>query len=122
MRDVAKPVGEDVAHEGAKKMPRRGGFSRRVEGTRPGVSSALASKAVHVTLTLSNKGANLKSLDEGILRHPVFAQAGIQRTWAQQIVPGHAFTDAFAKQADPVRAEVLDAMQDTLNVAGKKAH
>jgi hypothetical protein len=120
MRDVAKPVGEAVNREGAKVMPHRGGFSRRVEGTKVGITSALVSKTVHITLTLNNKGADIKSLDAGVLRHPVFAQADRTRTWVKQTVPSGAFSKALEKQAPAVSRKILDAMQTTLTNAGKK--
>ena len=121
MRDVAKPVGERTLIGGAERMPRRGGFAARVRDRgKVGVTSAIASRTVHVTLTLNNKGANLRSLDAGDLRHPVFARPDQPRRWVRQSVPAKAFTMAFNAQAPIVRGQVLDAMQATLNEAARK--
>jgi hypothetical protein len=121
MRDIAKPVGVRTLAGGAERMPRRGGMASRVRDRgKVGVTSAIASRTVHVTLTLNNQGANLKALDAGILRHPVWARADQPRRWVRQSVPAKAFTAAFDVQAPVVRGQVLGAMQATLNEAARK--
>lgn len=116
MRDVAKPVGQQVVQEAAQPMPQRNGFADRVRSrTTVGIQSAIASRTVHVTIAARNPGSNLASLNKGILRHPVWARAGVERVWRTQHVPADAFTKALAVHASPVRDEVLRAMQSTLN-------
>jgi hypothetical protein len=122
MREVAKPVGQAVMREGAVVMPKLGGFSARVEQGKVGISSAIASKQVHVTIALSNKGVDMKSLDAGTLRHPVFKRADRPVIWRSQAVPARAFTTALKAQAPVVRRAVLEAMQTTLDNASRKVH
>lgn len=122
MREVAKPVGKAVVREGAAVMPHRNGFSQRVEQSKVGIQSAVASKRVHVTIALSNKGSDLKSLDAGILRHPVFKTANRPLIWRAQAVPKSAFSNALKAQAPIVRRGVLGAMQHTLDNAARKVH
>lgn len=122
MRDVAKPVGQLVVREGATVMPKGGGFATRVEGSKVGVSSAIASKRVHVTISLRNPGSDLASLDRGILRHPVFKTANRPLIWRSQAVPQKAFSNALKTQAPVVRRAVLASMQHTLDDAARKVH
>lgn len=123
MRGVAKPVGVRVLRTGAESMPHRGGFSSRVASQgRAGLATALVSGTLHVTLTLSNKGADLKSLDAGILRHPVFKRGDGKARWVRQSVPEGTFTRAFETEAPLVAREVLTAAEATLDTVARKVH
>lgn len=117
MRAVAKPLGESVLHEGAEKMPHRGGLAARVASLgKVGVSSALVQKNVRVVLLLRNTGVAMKALDEGVVRHPVYGNRG---NWVAQAVRPHAFTEAFKHQQAQVQAALLAAGESTLNgIAG----
>ena len=67
----------------------RSEFAARVAAQgRVGLTSALVARNLHVTMTLSNKGANMRALDAGLLRHQVF---GNKAVWARQKVPAGAF-------------------------------
>jgi hypothetical protein len=123
MRGVAKPVGVRVLREGAQSMPHRGGFSARVAAQgRVGLATALVSRTLHVTLTLSNKGADMKSLDAGTLRHPVFKRGDRKAAWVRQSVPEGTFTRAFDAEAPTVAREVLTAAEVTLDTVARKVH
>jgi hypothetical protein len=121
MRGVAKPVGVRVLRAGAESMPHHGGFADRVASRgRVGLSTALVARTVHVTLTLSNKGADMKSLDAGILRHPVFKRGDQKARWVRQSVPEAAFSHAFDAEAPMVAREVLTAAEATLETVARK--
>jgi hypothetical protein len=122
IRSEAKPFGERVLRRGAGEMPARGGFRARVLGQgRVGVSASLRGRLASVSVILRNKGVDLKALDAGILRHPVFARQGMSRTWVRQSVPQGAFSRAFDLESAPVREKALDAAQGVLDDVARKA-
>jgi hypothetical protein len=117
IRGEARPLGLRVLRRGADSMPHRGGFAARVAGGSAGVSSALRGRVASVSVILRNKGADLKSLDAGILRHKVFGRD----VWVRQsVVPG-AFRRAFEEEAAAVRERVTKAAQGVLDDVARKA-
>jgi hypothetical protein len=108
LREVAKPMGERVVRAGADRMPRRGGMAALVSAARVGVRFSKG-RNPGVQLQLSDKSKHdLRSLDRGILRHPVF---GDRQVWRSQKVPADAFSDEFAKEAPDAAQAALKAMQ-----------
>lgn len=120
MRREAKPLGESVIRLGGGKMPRRGGFSGRVTSRgRVLISNSLGGRSASVTLRLKTAdGYDLRGLDRGLLRRPVF---GNRKVWRTQKVPADAFTQAFQDGAPRVREAVVQAAQDTLDQVARKA-
>ena len=117
MRKVARPLGAKVIEEGSQDMPQRGGLAARIrELGRVGVSNSLRGRVTSVNVILKHRGVNLRSLDAGVLRHPVFGNRGV---WVQQQVPGGAFSRAFEREAPKVRGEVTRAAQDVLEDVAK---
>lgn len=125
LRSEAKPLGLRVLRRGAEEMPHRGGLSARVAGEgRVGVSSALRGRVASVSVILRNKGVDLKSMDAGILRHPVFGRADRSRkewAWTRQSVPAGAFRRAFDAEAAEVQKAAVKAAQDVLDDVARKA-
>ena len=122
LRGEAKPLGERVLRRGAESMPHRGGLSERVAGMgKVGVSSALRGRIASVSVILRNKGVDLKAMDAGVLRHPVFAQADRSRVWVRQSVPAGAFRKAFDAEAAEVQAKAVKAAQGVLDDVARKA-
>jgi hypothetical protein len=118
LRNQAKPLGLLVLRTGAAEMPHRGGLSGRVSGMgRVGVSSALKGRVSAVSVILRNKGVDLKSMDAGVLRHPVF---GNRSAWVRQSVPSGAFSRAFDAEALVVQRAATKAAQDVLDDVARK--
>lgn len=123
LREQAKPLGMRVIREGAQAMPRRGGFAAQVAQPRVGTRFS-GSKDPSVTLLLSDKSNHdLKSLDEGDLRHPVFARGGGKKDWrwTSQRVPARKFTEAFEREAPTVANAAVKAVQEVLDEVARKA-
>lgn len=119
MRDIAKPLGQDVLEEGAAELPSRGGLSAYVASKgRIGVSNSLRGRTASVTLALRNRGVRFAAMDRGLLRHPVF---GNRSVWVGQSLPAGMFSKAFEKRADEVRPRLVKAAQDALNDVARKA-
>lgn len=122
IRDVAKPLGQETIAAGAAAMPHRGGLSARVAAAKPGISNLLGSANPRVAIRLTNKQRDsLKAMDQGLLRHPVFARDGRKRAWVSQHVPADAFSDAFQAGAPRVRAAALEAATEVLNQIAREA-
>lgn len=124
LRGEAKPLGLRVLRRGAEEMPHRGGLSERVAGGSIGVSSALRGRVASVSVILRNKGVDLKAMDAGILRHPVFGRADRTRkdwAWTRQSVPAGAFRRAFEAEAAEVREKAVKAAQGVLDDVARKA-
>lgn len=143
LRTEAKPLGEKVVQAGAERMPHRGGLSALIAQSRVSVRFS-QSRNPSVTLALTDKsGHDLRSLDRGVLRHPVFLRkrtglfrrktgrgktghvlGGTDRkgwTWTAQRVPAGAFTEAFDRNSPPVVTAVTTAVQAVLDDAARKA-
>lgn len=119
LRKVAKPLGEQVMPDAAARMPHRGGFSALVAQPRIG----LRVNGSGVVLLLGDRSRHdIRSLEQGRLRHPVFADGSKTRRewpWVSQRVPEHAFTNAFLRLSPPrARAAALRAVQEVLARAG----
>lgn len=118
IRAETKPAGLRILRKGAEEMPRGGGFAARVATQgRVGLQSALVAKNLHITMTLSNKGANMKALEAGVLRHPVFGNRGV---WVRQSVPAGAFRRAFEAEAPALRDAALRGAQQALDDVARK--
>lgn len=119
MRDAGKPIGTRVLKRGAEEMPHRGGLSDRISGLgRVGVNNALRGRVANISIVLRVKGADLRAINRGTLRHPVF---GNREVWVGQPVPEAAWTRAFEAEVDEARVAVLKAAQDALNDVARKA-
>lgn len=104
-REAAKPIGEYVVTTGSEQMPQRGGLAALLAAGRPTVS--LLAKGASLNL---KRPADYRSLDAGVLRHPVFRTG----KWIRQPVPDGAFTDAFGDLPDRVRAPLDQIILDVL--------
>lgn len=110
-RRITKPLGEKVIAGGAAEMPKHGGFAAQVAAAKMGQSNATTGRNPGIALSFRTKPShNLKTVDDGILRHPVFARSGATRVWVQQHVPAKAFTNPFLANRDPVAKEIVHTM------------
>lgn len=108
-RKAAKPLGERMISQGAAEMPHHGGLAARIAASKLAQSNSTTGRNPSITLSLrSREGYDLKAMDAGILRHPVFGRwlAGVK---PQRLRPG-AFTRPFEAGADGVRKEVIAAL------------
>lgn len=119
LREVGKPLGEEMLRSGADAMPRRGGLSARVRNT--GVTLGLlrggtgASGRVEIRLR-SKEGFALAAMNRGTVRHPVFGR----RPWVSQSVREGAFTEPFDRSANRVRDELANRIAKALDeIAGE---
>lgn len=116
-RKAAKPLAESVIREGAREMPKRGGLSAKVAGSKSGQSNSTTGRNPGVTLTfrgvkdVEGKNMDLKTLDVGIARHPTFGRRGLGQ-WKVTNVPKGAFTRPFEAGLEPVKRELFRVLED----------
>lgn len=119
-RQVTKPLGQKVIKGGAAKMPRAGGFAATLARARMGQSNATTGRSIGVALTFkTSPGHDLKTLDAGVLRKPVFPRPGFKATWVTQAVPARAYSAPFEAGRPAVSRELVKMLE---NVARNIAH
>jgi hypothetical protein len=112
LRRAAKPLGDKVIAEGSSGLPGRGGLRARVAAAKFGQSNATTGRNPGVSLRFrTTQGYDLAAMDRGQLRHPVFARAGQPRTWVRQSIRAKLFTTPFEAGVEPVRKEIVAAME-----------
>jgi hypothetical protein len=118
LRDAGKPIGLRVLNRGADEMPQRGGLSNHIKAVgKVSVNSALQGRVASISVVLRTKGTDLRSINRGELRHPVF---GNREVWVGQPVPVGAWTRAFEAERQEATDAALKAIQEALDdVAGK---
>lgn len=121
LRIAAKPLGQDMTRSLAGDMPRRGGLSARVAASQVRILASLVGRNPRVVIRLkTSEGYRLKAMDEGNLRHPVFAKAGAKRRWVRQTVPAGGATRAFNAGAPRVRSVLTRELQQAFDAAARE--
>lgn len=121
-RAAAKPLGQEMVTALGESMPKRGGLAARVAASKVGIRNATTGNNPRVEIALrSAQGYKLKPMDEGNLRHPVFARQGQKkRTWVRQSVPSGAATRAFEAGAPAVRRRIVSELTQVIDDTAKK--
>lgn len=104
---ATKPLKESAKRSAQTSLPRRGGLAAKVAGSRFATRSRLSGRDPSVRITA--KGMDLRSLDTGSLRHPVF---GNRKVWVTQRVARGWFSKPIESGADEVRREILNVLED----------
>jgi hypothetical protein len=123
-REVAKPLGDSMVASLAADMPKRGGMSARVAAAKPSIRNATTGRNPRVVITLvSPTKTAMKPLDQGNLKHPVFARKGSDRKswrWAAQTVPAGGATRAFEDGAPMVRSRIVNELDHVIAETARK--
>ncbi|MCX6399236.1 MAG: hypothetical protein NTX33_04795 [Propionibacteriales bacterium] len=106
IRQSAKPVIGKVKASARDKLPSRGGLADSVARSRIGVRTRVSGKNAGVRIEAKN-GIDVRSLDRGRLRHPVF---GNRNNWVNQEVEPGWFSEPLTESLPHVRRGVIDAM------------
>lgn len=118
-RDAARPLGQAIADQAGAELPRRGGLGARVAAAKIGQSNSTTGRNPGVALRLRSP-YHLRELDNGVLRHPVFARAGRRRVWVQARVKPGAFSRPFEAGADEVRRKLVEAVSQTVDEIARR--
>lgn len=108
---VTKPVREDMRASIGPSLPSRGGLAALVMAKASLTTSATAGRNAGVRIRARHKEYDLKRLNEGRLRHPVF---GSRSVWVEQtagINPGF-LDESFEKQKPEIARGIQRVMDD----------
>lgn len=111
IRDGAKPITAAVKANAAAVLPHRGGLAALIGKSSVRVQTKTSASGAGVRIVAKNP-KNIRGMDEGRLRHPVFGNRG---TWVEQSVPAHWFTGPVEKSADGLRLHVAQAIERAAN-------
>lgn len=108
---ATKEVREDMKASIAPSLPSRGGLAALVAGRASLTTGAKGGKYAGVVIRARHRDYDLRRLNEGRLRHPVY---GNRRVWVEQtegINPGF-LDEAFEKDKAHITREVLRVMSE----------
>lgn len=111
-RNALKPLRNALPTSARKKLPRKNGLAEIVAKSKLSVTNRAGGQREGTRLTAKN-AYSLQKMDEGEVRHPVYARNPDRKKWAwktQKVEPGWA-TEPFEKLAPEARAEMEKAME-----------
>ena len=108
---ATKPTRVAIKNAARADLPKKGKLNRWAAVT-PSAKTRFSGKDSGVTVSMRKKGHDLRALNRGRLRHPLF---GNRNFWFNQDVKPGFFTDTIAADADGIRKRVFDAIDDTVN-------
>lgn len=108
IRSTAKPITVDVKASLAAGLPQRGGLAQRLsKGAKVRVRNRLSGDTAGVQLQVVVKGHDMKQVEAGQLRHPVYGRA----PWVTQRVKPGLVAAAVERNKALVRDAVVDAVE-----------
>lgn len=108
VRTAARKAIPAVVAAAETKLPKRGGLAERVATQKWAARSSLSGAVASVRIVGLGM-QELKDIDSGVVRHPVW---GNRKVWKRQrVVPGF-FSDTLTKKAPAVRREIDGVMRD----------
>lgn len=121
IRTGVRPLLPKIRNEATETLPSRGGLAGIVADAQYVVRTRTSGKQVGVRVEGRLPGHDLRSIDRGNLRHPVFARAGRRRTWVGQRV-AQGFFSRPANYAKPdLQGAVIEAMEKVATTIERKA-
>lgn len=103
-----KPAKAEVQRAALADLPKRGGLNQLVASSKIGSRTRTAGRDPAVFLTGTKSGHDLRSIDRGRLRHPVFGTD----TWVDQDIKPGWWSQTLAGQVPSIRREVVNALED----------
>lgn len=108
-RALGKPIKAELASSARATLPQRGGLADLIAKARVRVSTRLTGPNVGVSFIGKLSGHDLKGIDLGLVRHPVYGRG----TWVAQPITGGYWTRVFDGPApDIARDEFLKAVDE----------
>lgn len=105
---ATRPLKAAAQQSARDRLPRRGGLNEFVASSKFSTSTRTGRDPA-VRITATKAGHDVRALDRGRLRHPLF---GNRRHWFNQQVPAGWFTDAMEAGAPVVRRSIVDVLDD----------
>lgn len=106
---AVKPMKDEVKAAALRDLPKRGGLNKFVAKLSWKTKTKTSGQSVGVTIVADKSGHDLKAIDRGRVRHPVF---GNRRAWVLQQVKAGFFSNTVRGHADRIRRELLALVAD----------
>ena len=108
---AGKPARAAVVAAAREVLPKRGGVNDFIADALKTRISTLANRSndAAIRLTASRKGTDLRSINRGRLRHPVF---GNRKAWSDTKVPKGWVEAAVVEQTPEIRKEIVKVLDD----------
>lgn len=115
---AVRPLKQAVQDAAVRELPKRGGLNRWVADSKFGSRTrATAGRDARVTITTKKAGHDIRAIDRGRLRHPVF---GNRTTWVNQEVKPGWFTRTVSDGSPIVRRELERVIDDVARKIGRR--
>lgn len=106
---ATKPLKERAKDAARSKLPKRGGLNEFVAASKFATKTRGSGANVGVRITAAKAGHDVRSIDRGRLRHPVF---GNRSVWVNQSVEPGWFSETIDDGAPVVRGELIEVIRD----------
>lgn len=112
---ATKPLRTQIRDAARDRLPKAGGLNKWA-AVMPGLLTDFRPDTQSVKIRDSKRGHDLKSIDEGRVRHPLY---GDKNHWYQQAVAPGFFTDTVAARSPEVAAVVRTELEKYLAQIGR---
>lgn len=125
-RELSKTIRDQSAHitreqraNLAERLPQRGGLAEAVSGGgRFSIRTALAGRSATVTIVDSWKGHDMRAIDAGLIRHPVFGEKRLKLSadgrlgsaWVSQEVTPDLLGEPVRRQKVPLQFAIVRSL------------
>jgi hypothetical protein len=110
VRTAARSAIPDIEAAAAADLPKRGGLAADVAGQKWSARSSMAGPVASVRI-VGQGMRELKDIDQGVVRHPVFGNRDVWKRQTAGITPGF-FSGTLQKKAPEVRRQIDQVMRD----------
>lgn len=117
IRDGAREIPVEQRAAVGVAMPHSGGLGAALEAAGYTIRTSYVGNA-GVTITDSWRGHDMKAVDEGSIRHPLFGNRG---HWYSQRVPPRVLTKVFLRHRRPVQVAIIAALDALAEEIAKEA-
>ncbi len=114
-----KMLRADAKQAAGRQLPQRGGLARRVETKARLSTRRRTGRDAGIRIVATGKVTQLKQMDEGKVRHPVY---GHRNRWVGQNIPRAEgwFTETMNEGAPEVRKELVKVLDDIARKLARK--
>ena len=105
---AGKPLREATKASAREHLPRKGGLNELIARSRYSMKTRSGENPT-VQFVAARKGIDMKAIERGRLRHPVF---GNRKNWVTQTIAGGFFARATQDAIPEVRKEVVKVLDD----------
>ena len=113
IQQATKPIKQSIKPAALRELPKRGGLNQVIAGSKVGVRTRTGKNPAVVVVTKHVKH-DVRALDRGILRHPVFGRD----EWVTQRIPPDWWTNEMRRQEPQAARDVIAVLDSVAKKAG----